>query len=184
MAIKVFCDRCEIEIVDANKAQTQADAVTFTRFNHDRLGGSLAFQERDGEKGLTLTRHMTFTIMTGTDSSANTGHYCKHCVIDAVKSLDDRAPDNGGGSVTVLNIHQEALAKDHSNIPLILKDVVTVFDHFRFVAPFNAVIVGFAADKKTVRVKPLIHASYPGSDSEVWVFAEQIKLLHGERMGS
>ena len=74
--IKRFCDCCGNEILKANEVSADDNALQRLESNyHDTL-----FLE----------------IRTGTNKNGNivfdTGDFCKHCIIDAVKSLDDRVP--------------------------------------------------------------------------------------------
>lgn len=68
--MKYFCDVCENEIADHNKATNKANTV-------ERLGNG-------------PNQPLQFEIMTGRNGTMNAGLFCKHCIIDAVKKLDDR----------------------------------------------------------------------------------------------
>lgn len=69
MSTKHFCDECGIELTDKNDSSS------------DTVGGRLS------GKGKVLV----FEIMTGTGGVSNAGDFCKYCVLDAVKTIDDRA---------------------------------------------------------------------------------------------
>ena len=78
--IKHFCDQCAVEITEGNECKQH-----FPLFadGHRRLGG------RD--------RRLGFSVMVGDaeNKTWNSGDFCKYCVIDAVKSLDDRPTPTG-----------------------------------------------------------------------------------------
>jgi hypothetical protein len=72
--IKYFCDMCESEITNKNRAKG-GESVT------DRLGTTLR------RKGNSL--HVE--VMTGDgEGNANGGLFCKYCILDALQALDDR----------------------------------------------------------------------------------------------
>ena len=71
---KVYCDICNVEITDKNKAK----------------GGPSQTIERLGIR----LKEITIEVITGTDSNYNTGDFCKYCIIDRIKLLDDR-PSHG-----------------------------------------------------------------------------------------
>jgi hypothetical protein len=71
---KYFCDICEKEITPENNVS---------------LGGNSSRLE--GEKRYHKSLNgLYFEIITGLNKTANAGVFCKYCIIDAVKSLDDR----------------------------------------------------------------------------------------------
>lgn len=73
--IKYYCDCCHAEIPEANACTGG--------FPHDsRLGGTI---EGPGEAPAR-----SVTVLTATDGDWDHGDYCRYCVIDMVKSLDDR----------------------------------------------------------------------------------------------
>lgn len=73
--IKHFCDQCGVEITEINECKQHCAIFAD---GSSRLGG------RD--------RALGFAVMTGNADTKtwNSGDFCKYCVIDAVKSLDDR----------------------------------------------------------------------------------------------
>lgn len=71
--IKYYCDRCEQELTDRN------------RLPHNDIG------RLQSHFKLSNGKVMRAEIITGTDSTANLGHYCKYCIIDCINTLDDRS---------------------------------------------------------------------------------------------
>ena len=75
---KHFCDMCGVELTDEN---VQSGAPTDDTAHPKRLGGKYS---RQG--GVTLMFHVT----TGLNNAWNDGEFCRNCVLDAVRSLDNR----------------------------------------------------------------------------------------------
>jgi hypothetical protein len=80
MSAKFFCDFCGDEITDLN------------RIKGSRLCGSVI--ALGGFK-------LGFEVIHAKDSVSNSGDWCKYCVIDAVKSLDDRPTHRQDGAQTL-----------------------------------------------------------------------------------
>lgn len=80
--IKHYCDQCGAEITEANECKQHF--YTFED-GSGRLGGRLGV--------------LGFSITTGNADTRtwNSGDWCKYCVIDAVKSLDDRPTQGAPG---------------------------------------------------------------------------------------
>jgi len=74
MSSKHYCDCCGVEITDANNARGGAARNPVSDW---RLGGKVG--------------RLSIEVMTGIDGVWNAGHVCRYCIIDAVKSFDDRA---------------------------------------------------------------------------------------------
>lgn len=73
--IRHFCDCCGAELTDANNVRT-----LFKKLHYSNLKGKhgdIEFEVRTGEPPTEK-------------SDGKDGEWCKYCVIDAVKSLDDR----------------------------------------------------------------------------------------------
>lgn len=70
--IRYFCDCCNREI--------PIDPI-------DPLG-RLKATVKGGNHSLTVS------VITSKDGTANSGHFCKYCVLDAIATLDDRPKDN------------------------------------------------------------------------------------------
>lgn len=70
--IKTYCDYCEREIDDSNKVG-EIDHL-------HRLSTTL-------EKGALKLK---IQVVTGSNTSWNSGDFCKYCVLDALYTLDDR----------------------------------------------------------------------------------------------
>lgn len=68
--IKFYCDICECEITDENKVD-------------NRLSGKMDSRKKKANE-------ICFEITTGLNNIWNSGHFCKYCVIDAIRTLDDR----------------------------------------------------------------------------------------------
>ncbi len=71
--LKRFCDACGVELVDANTQPSD---------NLGRLQCSKTLPEG--------RQTMEIGIVTGWNGAWNEGDFCKYCVIDAIKELDDR----------------------------------------------------------------------------------------------
>ena len=80
MTCKYFCDSCDRELTD----QTSPDGGYNS---NSRLGTSL---QRKGKPLLKVE------IMVFKGQTANDGHWCKYCILDALYKLDDR-PRPGAG---------------------------------------------------------------------------------------
>ena len=67
--IKYFCDVCGEEIYDANKTY-----------------------DKEGEPGRLGIVHksMMIEIITGSYGVWNEGDFCKYCIFDTIKEMDDR----------------------------------------------------------------------------------------------
>lgn len=74
MSIKRFCDMCGEEIVGRRSI---VDPVP----GRSRL----ATEVRNGDCRLGVE------VITSHDGTANTGDFCRYCVLDALYALDDRA---------------------------------------------------------------------------------------------
>jgi hypothetical protein len=77
MSVRTFCDCCGGEITKANTTATNTSINPLGRLQ-------AVLQSRDS--GTTLR----VEVITGTSATSNEGHWCKHCVIDAINRLDDR----------------------------------------------------------------------------------------------
>lgn len=66
---KFFCDICEDEIIKGNEAREGKLSVTKI------LRGDHVF---------------TVEVSTSFEGVADNGHFCRYCIIDVVKGLDDR----------------------------------------------------------------------------------------------
>jgi len=74
--IKYFCDCCGVEITQENKLpEGRMKTAVYA-------------------KDVKLKTQMTVEVITGLNEVYNTGDFCKHCVLDALKDLDDR-PEEG-----------------------------------------------------------------------------------------
>lgn len=71
--IKHYCDVCGDVITENNCAIGGGIAS-------DRLGGKIRIQDIE----------LKWEIITSLDGCANKGDFCKYCIIDAIKQLDDR----------------------------------------------------------------------------------------------
>lgn len=77
--VKFFCDGCGDEISDRNSPRGGFNVS-------DRLGIEI---EKNG-------RRLKCELLTSLNGTSNDGLFCKYCIIDAFKGLDDRpqaAPD-------------------------------------------------------------------------------------------
>jgi len=74
--MKHFCDRCGTEITAANACSGGFPDET-------KLGGQIE---------LTEGRLANVCVLTGVGGDWDVGDFCRYCVIDLVKTLDDRAP--------------------------------------------------------------------------------------------
>jgi len=74
---KYFCDGCGKEITPKNQC-----------------AGSTASRSRLGTEIKKRGQVLMVEVMTGTSNDIgktwNNGHWCKHCVLDALYQLDDR----------------------------------------------------------------------------------------------
>ena len=68
--IKHFCDVCDNELTEANRISGE----------HGRLRSK---RERPAQR-------IMVEVHTGLAGTWNAGDFCKYCVIDAIKMLDDR----------------------------------------------------------------------------------------------
>jgi hypothetical protein len=87
VSVKYFCDLCDRELTEATTPDGGFNGV-------DRLGTSLQRPNRPMLK---------VEVMTFKGQTANDGHWCKYCVLDALYKLDDRpqpAPCRCGGMRT------------------------------------------------------------------------------------
>jgi hypothetical protein len=75
MSYKTYCDMCGEEITSRNEAVGSS-------FSGSRLGGKT--------QDPTKQRWMCFEVSTGLDNVWNAGNFCKYCIIDAIKRLDNR----------------------------------------------------------------------------------------------
>lgn len=71
--VKYYCDICEKEITEENKAQNG-------KISNARLG--MEFVRRE--------IIYFFEVITGTGGVANHGTFCKYCILDALYGCDDR----------------------------------------------------------------------------------------------
>ena len=73
---KHYCDCCESEI-------TKDNACAGSKMNcDDRLGTSLTSKR--------TKKTLEIEVITSLDGVWNGGIFCKYCVLDAIKQLDDR----------------------------------------------------------------------------------------------
>ena len=77
---KYFCDKCGTELGSGN-------SCVGGHMANDRLGTTVDFFWKHG---LGVTRKLKVEILTSLDGTSNAGDFCKYCVIDAIKQLDDR----------------------------------------------------------------------------------------------
>lgn len=97
--IKRFCDRCNTEITDENKAQpmdmgrARANGVP-----EGHLMGHLAWASGLGTApgDPHFLDVQCFVIF---DGRSNDGDFCKYCIIDAVLAADDRTHDAAGATL-------------------------------------------------------------------------------------
>lgn len=76
--IKEYCDSCETEITDKNRADGGR-----IHCPESRLGCEVPSKKRGGPV-------LRVEIITSSNGTANNGHFCKYCILDALKALDDR----------------------------------------------------------------------------------------------
>lgn len=69
--VRYFCDYCNKEIKDSDMAK---------RNPLHRLTATV-------EKG---SSRLTVEVIESQDGTANAGHFCRYCIIDAINKLDDR----------------------------------------------------------------------------------------------
>jgi hypothetical protein len=72
--IRTYCDGCEKEITEANAC----------------AGGPIHCDWRLGTTVKKRGKKLLVEVIITTDDVANTGHWCKYCVLDALYALDDR----------------------------------------------------------------------------------------------
>lgn len=77
--IRYFCDACGGEINSQNE---------IPEGKRSRLVATVESADRK--------HSLTAEVMTSLDGCANSGHFCKYCVIDAILALDDRPRDAPG----------------------------------------------------------------------------------------
>ena len=78
---KYFCDKCETEITQENKC-IGADA------SQHRLGTEIEFRETG--KPFSKSSKLKVELLHGFNGEANSGIFCKYCILDAFLQLDDR----------------------------------------------------------------------------------------------
>jgi uncharacterized protein (DUF927 family) len=76
MAIKHFCDNCGDEITAINEARSVFKKTQYSYLKGKN--GKIEFEVRTGAG---------YNEVTG---DSDDGEWCKYCVLDAVRSLDDR----------------------------------------------------------------------------------------------
>jgi hypothetical protein len=72
--IRHYCDGCGKEITEDNAA----------------VGGPIHCSDRLGTEITKRGVKLRVEIITSMDGTANAGHFCRHCVLDALYKLDDR----------------------------------------------------------------------------------------------
>jgi hypothetical protein len=104
--IKRYCDRCDAEITDANRAVAQpgvprdstrlATMLKFGVKNHVYSAGT----PLDGPPDSTEPHTLVVACMVSLDGTPNVGDFCKYCIIDCVLTADDRphTPTPQGGA--------------------------------------------------------------------------------------
>jgi hypothetical protein len=76
--IKEYCDSCGVEIDNNNRADGGK-----IHCPDSRLGCEVPSKKRGGPV-------LRVEIITSSNGTANAGHFCKHCILDALNALDDR----------------------------------------------------------------------------------------------